>query len=194
MSDIRGRILDLLKRNARITNAQLAARLKTKEAVVQKEIRAMEAEGILRGYTAIVNEEDEKAVRAIIEVEVQPERDCGFDRIAQAIAKFPEVVSMYLVSGRYDLRIEVVGKSLRDVADFINSCDVKITNLETNLSDFEYYAGAYSGGTWLNTRRACLDDLLRYGFNYFGNANNHAFDYSYNGLLSTIDTLDSKPL
>ncbi len=121
MSDIRGRILDLLKRNARVTNAQIASRLKTKEAVVQKEIRAMEAEGILRGYTAIVNEEDEKAVRAIIEVEVQPERDCGFDRIAQAIAKFPEVVSMYLVSGRYDLRIEVVGKSLRDVADFVAS-------------------------------------------------------------------------
>ena len=84
--------------------------------------------------------------------------------------------------------------ALRAVADFINSCDVKLTNLETNLSDFEYYAGAYSGGTWLNTRRACLDDLLRYGFNYYGNANNHAFDYSYNGLLSTIDTLDSKGL
>ena len=67
--------------------------------------------------------------------------------------------------------------ALRAVADFINSCDVKLTNLETNLSDFEYYAGAYSGGTWLNTRRACLDDLLRYGFNYYGNANNHAFDY-----------------
>ena len=42
---------------------------------------------------------------------------------------------------------------LRAVANFINSCDVKLTNLETNLSDFEYYAGAYSGGTWLNTRK-----------------------------------------
>ena len=84
--------------------------------------------------------------------------------------------------------------ALRKVADFINSCDVKITNLETNLSDFEYYASAYSGGTWLNTRRECLADLLKFGFNYFGNANNHAFDYSYNGLLSTIDCLDSQHL
>ena len=83
---------------------------------------------------------------------------------------------------------------LQLVADFINSCDVKLTNLETNLSDFEYYASAYSGGTWLNTRRDCLKDLRRYGFNYYGNANNHAFDYSYNGLLSTIDTLDAQHL
>ena len=84
--------------------------------------------------------------------------------------------------------------ALRKVADFVNSCDVKITNLETNLSDFEYFASAYSGGTWLNTRRECLADLLKFGFNYFGNANNHAFDYSYNGLLSTIDFLDSQKL
>ncbi|MBP5641263.1 MAG: CapA family protein [Victivallales bacterium] len=83
---------------------------------------------------------------------------------------------------------------INTVADFIQSCDVKLTNLETNLSDFEYYAGAYSGGTWLNTRRSCISELLRYGFNYFGNANNHAFDYSYNGLLSTIETLDRNGL
>ena len=85
-------------------------------------------------------------------------------------------------------------KGIDSVADFIKSCDVKLTNLETNLSDFEYFAGAYSGGTWLNTRRSCISELLRYGFNYFGNANNHCFDYSFNGLLSTIDTLDRNGL
>jgi len=84
--------------------------------------------------------------------------------------------------------------AIRKVADFINSCDVKITNLETNFSDFEYFPGAYSGGTWLNTRRECLPSLLRFGFNCFGTANNHCFDYSYNGLLSTIDTLDAANL
>ena len=79
---------------------------------------------------------------------------------------------------------------IRMIADFIQSCDVKLTNLETNLSDFEYFGNAYSGGTWLNTRRSLIRELFRYGFNYFGTANNHAMDYSYNGLLSTIDTLD----
>ena len=85
-------------------------------------------------------------------------------------------------------------KGITKVADFIKSCDLKITNLETNLSDFEYFAGAYSGGTWINTRRSCLSDLLRFGFNCFGTANNHCMDYSYNGLLSTIDTLDAAGL
>jgi len=85
-------------------------------------------------------------------------------------------------------------KTIDSVADFIKSCDIRLTNLETNLSDFEYFAGAYSGGTWLNTRRTCLADLCRYGFNYFGTANNHCMDYSFNGLLSTIDTLDKAGL
>ncbi len=81
---------------------------------------------------------------------------------------------------------------MKGVADFIKSCDVKITNLETNLSDFEYFGNAYSGGTWINTKREYLKYLENYGFDYYGNANNHAMDYGHNGLLSTIKTLDEK--
>ena len=84
--------------------------------------------------------------------------------------------------------------ALQNIADFIAQCDLKVTNLETNFSDFEYFAGAYSGGTWLNTRRECLQDLLKYGFNCYGTANNHCFDYSFAGLTSTIDTLDAAGL
>lgn len=83
---------------------------------------------------------------------------------------------------------------IREVAEYIKSCDIKITNLETNLSDFDSFASAYSGGTWINTRRAYLQELLRYGFNYFGTANNHVMDYSYAGLLSTIQTLEDNKL
>ncbi|NMA19849.1 MAG: CapA family protein [Lentisphaerae bacterium] len=79
---------------------------------------------------------------------------------------------------------------IRSVADFIQSCDIKITNLETNLSDFDCFASAYSGGTWLNTRGANFSELLRFGFNYFGTANNHAMDYGFDGLLSTLRVLD----
>ena len=79
---------------------------------------------------------------------------------------------------------------IRSVADFIQSCDIKITNLETNLSDFDCFASAYSGGTWLNTRGANFPELLRFGFNYFGTANNHAMDYGFDGLLSTLRVLD----
>lgn len=83
---------------------------------------------------------------------------------------------------------------LDQVARFIGSCDIKLTNLETNLSDFEFFGNAYSGGTWLNTRRKYLDDLMKFGFNFYGTANNHAMDYSYNGLLSTIAELDKRKL
>ena len=83
---------------------------------------------------------------------------------------------------------------LEKLADFIGGCDLRMTNLETNLSDFELFGNAYSGGTWLNTRRKYLDDLVRFGFNFYGNANNHAMDYSHAGLLSTIAELDSRKL
>lgn len=79
---------------------------------------------------------------------------------------------------------------LQKVAALIGSCDLRITNLETNLADYGICGGAYSGGTWLNTRKEYLPELLKYGFNYCGTANNHVMDYSYAGLLSTLDTLD----
>lgn len=73
---------------------------------------------------------------------------------------------------------------------FMSDCDVKITNLETNLSDFGGFSNQYSGGTWINTRKELLGYLASFGFNFYGTANNHCMDYSYAGLLSTIDCLD----
>ncbi len=80
------------------------------------------------------------------------------------------------------------------LAKEIKSCDVRITNLETNLSDFEYAGNAYSGGTWINTKRDYLKDLKRFDFNFYGTANNHVMDYGHEGLLSTIKTLDDNGL
>ena len=82
----------------------------------------------------------------------------------------------------------------KELLEFMDSCQLKITNLETNFSDFEYYANAYSGGTWINTPREYLNDLLIYNFDFYGTANNHAMDYGHNGLLSTIRTLDEHGL
>ena len=84
--------------------------------------------------------------------------------------------------------------AIRPVSLLIQSCDLKLTNLETNLADFDTFGNAYSGGTWLCTRRKLLPELMRFGFNFFGTANNHAMDYSYAGLMSTIETLDARGL
>lgn len=81
-------------------------------------------------------------------------------------------------------------KIRKTLDDFIIECDVKITNLETNLSDFGNFPNQYSGGTWINTRKELFKYLESYGFNFYGTANNHCMDYSYAGLLSTIDVLN----
>ena len=75
---------------------------------------------------------------------------------------------------------------------FLGDADVRITNLETNLSDFGAFANQYSGGTWLNTRKELFPALASFGFNFFGTANNHCMDYSYAGLCATLDFLDEK--
>ena len=67
-----------------------------------------------------------------------------------------------------------------------------MANLETTISDGSCYASAYSGGTWLTADAKCLEDTLRYGFNFLGISNNHTMDYSYEGLASTISELKKK--
>ena len=82
----------------------------------------------------------------------------------------------------------------KEVAGVIGECDIRITNLETNLSEFGDFGNAYSGGTWLNTEPKDFDDLTKFGFNYYGTANNHCLDYGYYGLFSTIEELDKRGL
>lgn len=80
----------------------------------------------------------------------------------------------------------------KEVANLIGSCDIRITNLETNLSEFGDFGNAYSGGTWLNTEPKDFKYLEGYGFNYYGTANNHVMDYGHHGLLDTIKELEKR--
>ena len=115
-------LLRALRDNAASTPEQLAAQLDlTKEEVVTK-IKAYEAAHVILGYRTILNEEKlgVETVRAVIEVKITPEREGGFDRIAERVAKYREVRSCYLMSGAYDLLVEVEGDNLRDVAMFVS--------------------------------------------------------------------------
>jgi DNA-binding Lrp family transcriptional regulator len=94
------------------------------EAVVREQIAQLEKEGILLQYSVVVNEElldDDNSVIAFIEVKCSPERDQGFDLIANRLQKFQEVQSVYLMSGLFDLLVVVKGKNLKDVAAFVSS-------------------------------------------------------------------------
>ena len=120
--EFRSRLLELLKGNARMSVREMAERLSVTQKAVEAELAALEAQGVVLGYTAVIAPEKEgEQVRALIEVQVQPERDSGFNSVAERLARFDEVASVYLVSGHYDLHLEVVGRSLQDVAHFVAS-------------------------------------------------------------------------
>lgn len=93
-----------------------------------------------------------------------------------------------------DIPEEYFAGDFKEVKAYLDSCDVKMTNLETNVSKFGEFPNAYSGGTWLNTEPEDFDHLTKFGFNYYGTANNHCMDYSYHGLLSTLNELDKRNL
>jgi DNA-binding Lrp family transcriptional regulator len=115
-------LLKLIRENAAWKPAELAAMLNLSESEVVALIKRHEAEGVILGYRAILNEEKLglEVVRAVIEVKITPERGGGFDRLAERIAKYSEVQSCYLMSGGYDLLVVVQGKNLRDVATFVS--------------------------------------------------------------------------
>lgn len=114
-------LLKLLKQNARLSNAELAAMLGTDEKSVAEQIHTMEQQGIIRGYSVILDEElaDRDAVSAYIELKITPQPDCGFDELARIISAFEEVESVTLMSGGYDLGITISGSGLRDIAGFV---------------------------------------------------------------------------
>lgn len=115
-------LLKLIRENAAWKPADLAAMLNLSESEVTARIKRYEAEQLILGYRAILNEEKMgvEAVRAVIEVKITPERGGGFDRLAERIAKHREVQSCYLMSGGYDLLVVVQGNNLREVATFVS--------------------------------------------------------------------------
>jgi len=110
-------LLKILANNALESRETIARMLNLSVEEVEARIREYEKAGIIRGYQAILNEDrlDLDKVTAVIEVKVTPQREGGFDRIAERISRFPEVRSAYLMSGAYDLLLFVEGRNLREV-------------------------------------------------------------------------------
>ena len=133
MTELKQKILDLLKEDARRDSALIATLLGIAEAEVKQAITEMENDHIILKYATIVNwsKVDEDKVTALIEVQITPERGRGFDAIAERIYLYPEVKSVYLMSGGYDLLVEIEGHSLREVASFVSS---KLSTLESVLN------------------------------------------------------------
>jgi len=116
-------ILKLLHENARISVEDIADRLGTTPEEVNTIVTSLEDEKAIQGYHAIIDKSvlNQHVVKAIIQVSIRPEREGGFDKIAKRVSRFPEVTSLYLVSGGFDLQIVVEGETLNEVASFVSS-------------------------------------------------------------------------
>jgi DNA-binding Lrp family transcriptional regulator len=114
-------ILKVLENDARITAKQISTMTGIPSAEVTKLIKQGEKDHTILKYKTIVNWEKvgDEQVSAVIEVDVIPQRDVGFDALAERIYRFPEARSVYLVSGAYDLLVLVTGKTMHEVADFV---------------------------------------------------------------------------
>jgi len=135
---MREKILKAIEKNSRIDLKELAVMLGESEIDVVNEIAAMEAEGVICGYHTLIDWEKTsiEKVSALIEVRVTPQRGQGFDTIAERIYKYPEVNSVYLISGGFDLLVTLEGKSLKEVANFVTD---KLSTLDTVLSTATHF-------------------------------------------------------
>ncbi len=131
-------ILRILSDNSRLSSADIAKQINVPEDEVQKYITSFENEKIILGYKANVNWQRVRQddVKALIEVKVMPERKVGFDAVAESIYRFPEVSSVYLISGRYDLLVQVDGLSLREVAQFVSEKLATIKGVQSTATHF----------------------------------------------------------
>lgn len=118
---MKNELLRLLSTNARYTVEQLATMLAASPEAVAAEIKALEKEGVICGYKTVIDWEkiDATSVSAIIELNVVPKADLGFEEVAEKVASYPEVEAVYLMSGGYDLNVVVKGKTLQDIARFV---------------------------------------------------------------------------
>lgn len=131
-------ILDALSLNSRLSTEDLAAMLGEDKETVEREIKVMEDSKVICGYPTLINWDltDCEKVTALIEVKVTPQRDMGFNKVAERIYKFEEVESVYLMSGGFDLTVIIEGRSMKEVARFVTE---KLSTLEYVTSTATYF-------------------------------------------------------
>lgn len=114
-------LLKLLENDATLTTKELAVMLSKEEGDIKNMIKTLEDEGTILGYRTVIDWEktDREYVSALIEVKVMPQRDDGFDKIAEKLRNYPEIKALYLMSGGFDFTVLIEGKTMKEVAYFV---------------------------------------------------------------------------
>ena len=131
-------LLKLLEDDARLSTEQLSVMLDTSKENIEKELEELEKNGTILGYKAMIDWEktDREYVTAMIDVKLSPQRDRGFDKIAEKIFNYPEVQAVYLMSGAYDLSVLIEGKTMKEVAYFVAQ---KLAPIESIISTATHF-------------------------------------------------------
>ena len=131
-------ILKILENDAKITPAKIASMTGKPAADITKAIKKAEKDGTILKYKTVINWEKagNEQVSALIEVNVAPQRDVGFDALAERIYRFPEARSVYLLSGTYDLLVLVTGKTMQEVAGFVTRKLALIEGVQETTTHF----------------------------------------------------------
>ena len=135
---LREEILTTIEKNSRVDVHELAVRLGSEDGVIAEEMSRMEEEGVICGYHTMIDWEKTgmEKVTALVEVRVTLQRGQGFDGIAERIYKYPEVKSVYLISGGYDLLVTIEGRSIKEVSSFVHT---KLSTMENVLSTSTHF-------------------------------------------------------
>jgi len=140
-------LLDLLQKNARLSTGEMSDRLGKTESEIESALASLIEDGTILGFQAVVDPDrvEKTNVSALIEVRLTPEREGGFDHLAQRIAKFDQVTSCYLMSGGYDLAVIVEGDDLREVAGFVSDKLSTIDGVVSTATHFQLKVYKQSG-------------------------------------------------
>ncbi|SDK27862.1 Lrp/AsnC family transcriptional regulator [Sediminibacillus albus] len=132
-------ILGILEENARASISTIADMVELEEQEVSDIIKFLEDKNIILNYQAVINWDHtpvNNGVTAMIDVKVAPKREIGFDGVAERIYRFPEVKAVYLMSGAYDLSVQIEGKTMKEVAFFVSK---KLSTLDSVLSTTTHF-------------------------------------------------------
>ena len=131
-------ILKLIEKDAKLSAEQIATMLDCDVQSVKDDIAEMEKSGVILGYNTVVDWEktDLETVSAMIDVKLTPQRDRGFDRVAEKIYNYPEVKAVYLMSGSYDLSVLIEGRTMKEVAFFVSQ---KLAPIEAVISTATHF-------------------------------------------------------
>ncbi len=140
-------ILRLIESDARLTSDEIAVMLGKEKGDVAKMIEKCEADGVILGYRAVVDwdKTDREYVTAFIEIKITPRRDRGFDALAERIYKYPEVKSLYLMSGGYDLACIIEGRTMKEVAYFVAQKLAPMEDIVSTATHFVLRKYKYDG-------------------------------------------------